>query len=86
MAGAVTPGMIEAEILRRTRATEKSICPSEVARGLLPEKWQPLMGAVRAAAGRLSDAGQIEILRKGKAIPPEAMHGVLRLRRRPDSE
>lgn len=83
MAGPVMPSpeVIEAEILRRTQLTAKSICPSEVARGLLPENWQPLMGAVRAAAGRLSRAGQVEILRKGKPIAPEAMHGVLRLRR-----
>jgi hypothetical protein len=73
---------VEAEILRRVGATEKSICPSEVARGLAPERWQPLMGLVRKAAGRLSEAGQIDILRKGKPIAPEAMHGVIRLRRK----
>lgn len=72
---------IEAEILRRLGATEKSICPSEVARGLAPERWQPLMSTVRKAAARLSASGQLEILRKGKPIDPEAMHGVIRLRR-----
>ncbi|MBX9750024.1 MAG: DUF3253 domain-containing protein [Roseococcus sp.] len=72
---------IEAEILRRVGATEKSICPSEVARGLEAENWRPLMSLVRKAAGRLSTAGQIEILRKGKPIAPEAMVGVIRLRR-----
>ncbi len=78
---------VEAEILRRVAATEKSICPSEVARGLAPERWQPLMGAVRKAAARLSGAGQLDILRKGKPIAPEAMHGVIRLRRpQPDSD
>lgn len=72
---------VESEILRRVTATEKSICPSEVARGLAPERWQPLMGIVRKAAARLSDAGQLDILRKGQKIAPEAMHGVIRLRR-----
>jgi hypothetical protein len=72
---------VEAEILRRVAATEKSICPSEVARGLAPERWQPLMAIVRKAAARLSNAGQLDILRKGKPIAPEAMHGVIRLRR-----
>lgn len=72
---------VEAEILRRVAATEKSICPSEVARGLAPERWQPLMAIVWKAAARLSNAGQLDILRKGKPISPEAMHGVIRLRR-----
>ncbi|WP_431302594.1 DUF3253 domain-containing protein [Sediminicoccus sp. BL-A-41-H5] len=79
-----TPGpeAIEAEMLRRLDATAKSICPSEVARGLEPENWRPLMHLVRQAAARLSVAGEVEILRKGKPIPPEAMHGVIRLRRK----
>ena len=82
MAGSMTPEAIETEILRRTFMTDKSICPSEVARALEPENWRPLMGAVRQAAARLCAAGSIEILRKGKPIAPEAMHGVIRLRRR----
>ena len=82
MAGPMTPEAIEAAILQRTATTDKSICPSEVARALEPENWRPLMGAVRQAAARLSTAGSIEILRKGKPIAPEAMHGVIRLRRR----
>lgn len=92
MAGAVnrpthglpTPGReaLEAEILRLTalRGPEKSICPSEVARALDPEGWRRHMQAVRAAAAALAGAGRIEILRKGRPIPPEAMHGVIRLR------
>jgi len=82
MAGSMTPEAIEAEILQRTAMTDKSICPSEVARALEAENWRPLMGAVRQAAARLATAGSIEILRKGKPIAPEAMHGVIRLRRR----
>lgn len=72
---------IEAEILAQTlaRGSEKSICPSEVARSLA-EEWRPLMGVVRQAAVRLAQAGQIEILRKGKPIDPAATHGVIRLR------
>ena len=76
------PAIREA-ILAQTaaRGAEKSICPSEVARGLEAENWRPLMGLVRKAAGRLSAAGQLDILRKGKPIAPEAMVGVIRLRR-----
>ena len=82
MAGTVSPEAIEAEILQRTaeRGPGKSICPSEVARALAPEKWQPLMGPIRKVAAKLATAGRIEILRKGKPIAPDAIHGVIRLR------
>ena len=75
---------IESAILELTaaRGPEKSICPSEVARALKPDSWQSLMAPVRQAAIRLSTAGHIDILRKGKPVPPEAVHGVIRLRRR----
>ncbi len=72
---------IEAEILRQTaeRGAEKSICPSEVARALDPD-WRTLMTAVRRAAIRLAQAGRIDILRKGKPVPPDDVRGVIRLR------
>jgi hypothetical protein len=38
------------------------------------------MGPVRRAAAELARAGRVEILRKGKPVPPEAMRGVIRLR------
>ena len=60
------------------RGMAKSICPSEVARALA-EDWRPLMPAVRAAAAALARDGRIAILRKGRPIAPEAMHGVIRL-------
>ncbi len=77
---------LEAEILRQTteRGADKSICPSEVARALAPEEdaWRRLMGPVRAAAIRLAKAGQVEVLRKGKPVDPEAeIRGVIRLRK-----
>ena len=74
-------GRIETEILRLTEACgpAKSICPSEVARALDPE-WQKLSSAVRRAAIRLAEAGQIDILRKGKRVEPAGVKGVIRLR------
>ncbi|NGM19067.1 DUF3253 domain-containing protein [Roseomonas stagni] len=77
---------LEAEILRQTseRGIGKSICPSEVARALAPEEeaWRRLMGPVRAAAIRLAKAGQVEVLRKGKPVDPDAeIRGVIRLRK-----
>lgn len=84
MAGALTPETIRAEILRQTaeRGPEKSICPSEVARALAPEDWRRHMTAVRGVAAVLSAEGAVDILRKSKPVPPEAMHGVIRLRAR----
>lgn len=76
---------IRAEILRQTaaRGPGRSICPSEVARALAggdDGPWRPLMAPVRRAAAELARAGRIDILRKGKPVPPEAMRGVIRLR------
>jgi hypothetical protein len=73
------------EILRQTaaRGTDKSICPSEVARALAPEEdaWRRLMGQVRAAAIRLAREGRVEVLRKGKPVDPATeIRGVIRLR------
>ncbi|MGX9962674.1 DUF3253 domain-containing protein [Roseomonas sp. F4] len=80
-----SPDAITAEILRQTaaRGPAKSICPSEVAKALAPEEeaWRRLMGPIRAAAIRLARAGQVEVLRKGKPVSPEAeIRGVIRLR------
>jgi hypothetical protein len=75
---------IAEEILRQTeaRGPDKSICPSEVARALDPE-WQKLMTAVRRAAIRLAEQGRIDILRKGRPVPPDGVKGVIRLRLKP---
>ncbi|WP_120008920.1 DUF3253 domain-containing protein [Teichococcus vastitatis] len=78
-----SPEALTAEILRRTAETgsDKSICPSEVARALAPEEhWRSLMGPVRDAALALLREGRIEILRKGKPVSADAVRGVIRLR------
>jgi hypothetical protein len=41
------------------------------------------MGPVRRAAAQLAQGGRIEILRKGKPVPPDDMRGVIRLRAAP---
>lgn len=68
----------------RARGADKSICPSEAARTLTgnppDDKWRAGLSPIRLAAQRLARAGQIEILRKGKAISPEDAKGVVRLR------
>ena len=63
------------------RGSAASICPSDVARALADEThWRSLMCLVRQVAIRLADAGKIEILRKGKPVPGDAVRGVIRLR------
>ncbi len=77
---------IEAMILALTaaRGPGKSICPSEVARALRQDSphqdWHSLLLPVRRAASRLALAGQIDILRKGQAVDPTGVKGVIRLR------
>ena len=76
---------IESEILRQVaaRGADRSICPSEVARALDSGAWRGLMSPVRRAAARLAQAGQIDILRKGRPVDPAAeLKGVIRLRAR----
>ncbi len=50
-----------------------------------PEAWHRHLSAVRRAAVRLAGLGQVEILRKGKPVAPEAARGVIRLRLPPDA-
>lgn len=64
-------------------ASSKSIAPMDAAKTLAggsTAAWQKHLPAVRLAAQRLAQAGTIEFLRKGKAVPPEEARGVVRLR------
>ena len=77
---------VEAEILRLAAACgpDGSTDPTAVARALAPgagEQWRTRLSAVRRAALRLAQAGQIDILRKGRAVDPgQEIRGVIRLR------
>lgn len=69
------------------RGSDRSICPSEVARALAGDDekvWRLLMHPVRQAAFRLAEQGRIEVLRKGRVVAPSEAKGVLRLRIRND--
>lgn len=72
---------IEAAILGQVAlcGAERSISPAEVAQSLGPD-WRTKLTAVRRAAIRLAEAGQIEILRKGRRVDPAGVRGVIRLR------
>ncbi|MBU1325184.1 MAG: DUF3253 domain-containing protein [Alphaproteobacteria bacterium] len=73
---------IEAEIFDQLARREpgKSICPSEVAKVISPERWQREMGKVRAVATGLARQGRLVITKKGKPVDPEAFKGVIRLK------
>ncbi|WP_439580400.1 DUF3253 domain-containing protein [Elioraea sp.] len=78
------PDLLADTILRlcAERGAGRSICPSDVARAIAgPDetRWRLLMHPVREAAFRLAREGRIQVLRKGRPIPPEQARGVIRL-------
>ncbi|HIK54161.1 MAG TPA: DUF3253 domain-containing protein [Synechococcales cyanobacterium M55_K2018_004] len=62
----------------KQRGTEKSICPSEVARELGGEQWRSLMPLVRQVGIELADAGRLVITQQGHPIHPHAIKGPVR--------
>lgn len=58
----------------------KSIEPAEVAKELQPEQWQRMLPKVKAVALGLMRQGRLTITKKGKAVDPSAVKGVIRLR------
>ena len=69
--------------LATARGSDKTICPSEVARalgGAHPDGWGPLMPAVRRVAVDLMKGGQVVITRKGRPVDPDDFRGVYRIR------
>lgn len=63
---------------RRAGAT---ICPSEAARQVGADGWRDLMPAARAAAGRLADAGSVEVTQGGEVVDVATARGPVRIRR-----
>jgi hypothetical protein len=63
------------------RRAGASICPSEAARAVDPERWRDLMPAARAAAGRLAEAGSVEVTQAGNVVDVRTARGPLRVRR-----
>lgn len=59
-----------------------TICPSEVARALSPDAWQPLMPRVRDLAKAMARQGALEIRQGGRTLAPGApLRGPIRLGR-----
>lgn len=65
------------------RAPGATICPSEAARAVGGQEWRELMPAARAAAGRLVDAGEVDVLQAGEVVDVASARGPVRIRRRP---
>lgn len=78
-----TPEAIDATIaeLLASRATGKTICPSEAARALAGDgDFRPLMEAVRERAEQLADEGALEITQGGEVVDGPNARGPIRLR------
>jgi hypothetical protein len=74
-APAIDPATIERTLLAllAERRADSSICPSDVARRLLPAPaWRALMPVVREVAARLAAAGVVAITQRGEAQPHDA--------------
>lgn len=59
---------------------EGKVRPEDVAMELYPEEWQSLLSRIRLTARQLTEAGHLEILRKGTPVDPNDFKGVYRLR------
>jgi len=74
-----TDALLEQGILSLLATGAASICPSQAARQVAPDNWQPLMEPARQAARRLVAAGRILILQNGKPADPSTAKGPIRL-------
>lgn len=66
--------------LATERGTDKTICPSEVARNMFGEKWRNNMQNVRNAAFDMEAKDEIIIMQKGQKVDPKEVKGPIRIR------
>lgn len=62
------------------RGSEKSTCPSEIARMLFPDNWRKHMEDVRNAAIDLHSQGKVVITQKGIPIDINHIKGPIRIK------
>ncbi|WP_316807183.1 DUF3253 domain-containing protein [Pedobacter agri] len=62
------------------RGTEKTTCPSEIARMLFPEDWRDHMAAVVDASIGLHHQGKVLITQKGLPIDVNHIKGPIRIK------
>ena len=67
--------------LCRARGLGKTICPSEVARLLVPDEggWRALMPVVRRVAGDMALRGEIVVSQRGSTVDVARVRGAIRL-------
>jgi len=63
------------------RGSEKTFCPSEIARELFPKDWRAHMQEVINVAISLQNQGKVLITQKGKAIDLNDIKGPIRIRK-----
>lgn len=63
------------------RVGDGTICPSEAARSVYPDGWEPLMERARMAARRLVAEGKVVIKQRGRVVDPDRARGAIRLAR-----
>ena len=59
---------------------DETVRPEEIAMTLHEVEWQALTKRIRLAVKQLAEAGQVQIMRKGKPADPDDFKGVYRVR------
>jgi hypothetical protein len=62
------------------RGSDKTICPSEVARAMFGDDWRNQMRTVRDAAFDLAEENQVIVMQKGKKVSSENLKGPIRIK------
>jgi len=57
-----------------------TLCPSEPARALWPERWRSRMPEVHAAIRRMAAQGAVEVLQRGRVVDAARVRGPFRVR------
>jgi hypothetical protein len=58
---------------------DETVRPEEIAMTLHETEWQALTKRIRLAVKQLAEAGHVQILRKGKPVPPDDFKGIYRV-------
>lgn len=77
----ISDEMVVETILQMCTAAwpDETVRPEDIAMTLYEPEWQILTKRIRLAVKQLSEAGHIQILRKGKLVPPDDFKGVYRV-------
>ncbi len=59
---------------------QKMVRPEDIAIAVRRDNWQDLLKRIRLFAGKLGEAGYVDVMRKGAVADPTNFKGVYRLR------